>query len=286
MAAWRGSHHDLAMQEASAETVLGDFDDASFTQGAVTSRFFRQDGRFFVTTDGPDGTLADFEIGYTFGVYPLQQYLIALPDGRLQALGIAWDARPADQGGQRWFHLYPEQDLRAGEPLHWTGIDQTWNFMCAECHSTELRKNYDPATTATRPAGPRSMSPASPAMARAPLTSPGPSGSTAGCPGARAATTGSWSTSTSARASAGRSTPPPATPRAARRGAAPRSSRPAASAIRAAPASPKAGARASSCSRPTCRASCSPACSRPTARCRARSTTTPRSARARCSSRA
>ena len=150
MAAWRGSHHDLAMQEASAETVLGDFDDASFTQGDVTSRFFRRDGRFLVNTDGPDGKPQDFEIRYTFGVYPLQQYLIAFPDGRIQALGIAWDARPEDQGGQRWFHLYPDQNLHAGDPLHWTGIDQTWNFMCAECHSTELHKNYDAASNSYR----------------------------------------------------------------------------------------------------------------------------------------
>lgn len=101
VAAWRGSHHDLAMQEATAGTVLGDFHDASFTHGDVTSRFFR----FFVTTDGPDGKLGEFEIRYTFGVDPLQQYLIAFADGRLQALGIAWDARPEDQGGQRGFHL-------------------------------------------------------------------------------------------------------------------------------------------------------------------------------------
>jgi predicted CXXCH cytochrome family protein len=145
MAAWRTSQHALAMQEASAKTVLGDFDDASFTHGGVSSRFVRRDGKFFVATDGPDGTLAEFEIRYTFGVYPLQQYLIAFPDGRMQALGIAWDARPEDQGGQRWFHLYPDRDLKPGDPLHWTGIDQTWNFMCAECHSTELRKNYDAA---------------------------------------------------------------------------------------------------------------------------------------------
>jgi tetratricopeptide (TPR) repeat protein len=146
LAAWRGSHHALAMQEATAETVLGDFDDASFTHAGVTSRFFKRDGRFLVTTDGPDGKPGEFEIRYTFGVYPLQQYLIAFPDGRIQALGIAWDARPRDQGGQRWFHLYPDRELKAGDPLHWTGIDQTWNFMCAECHSTELRKNYDPVS--------------------------------------------------------------------------------------------------------------------------------------------
>lgn len=144
--AWRGSHHDLAMAQASETTVLGDFADAAFTYGDVTSRFFRRDGRFFVNTDGPGGALADFEIAYVFGVYPLQQYLIAFPDGRMQALGIAWDSRPKEAGGQRWFHLYPGQGLRAGHPLHWTGIDQTWNFQCAECHSTELRKNYDAAT--------------------------------------------------------------------------------------------------------------------------------------------
>lgn len=145
MSAWRGSHHDLAMAEATAQTVLGDFDGATFTEGSVTSRFFKRDGRFFVNTDGPDGRLADFEIRYTFGVHPLQQYLIAFPDGRIQALGIAWDSRPKNKGGQRWFHLYPDQKLKAGNPLHWTGIDQTWNFQCAECHSTDLRKNYDPA---------------------------------------------------------------------------------------------------------------------------------------------
>ena len=144
--AWHGSHHDLAMAQASDTSVLGDFNNASFTYDGITSHFFRRDGKFFVNTDGPDGKLADFEILYTFGVTPLQQYLIALPNGRLQALGLAWDSRPKDKGGQRWFHLYPHQTPKAGDPLHWTGIDQTWNFMCAECHSTELRKNYDPAT--------------------------------------------------------------------------------------------------------------------------------------------
>ena len=108
---WQGSHHDLAMQEATAETVLGDFNDREFTHAGTTSRFFRKDDRFMVRTDGPDGKLADYEIKYTFGVTPLQQYLIAFPGGRLQALSIAWDARPQAQGGQRWFHLYPMNRL-------------------------------------------------------------------------------------------------------------------------------------------------------------------------------
>ncbi len=141
---WKGSHHDLAMKEATSDTVLGDFDDAEFTAHGVTSRFFRRDGQFLVHTDGPDGDLRDYPIRYTFGWYPLQQYLIEFPGGRLQCLGLAWDSRPKEQGGQRWFHLYPNESMDHTNPLHWTAPDQTWNYQCADCHSTDLQKRYDP----------------------------------------------------------------------------------------------------------------------------------------------
>ncbi len=141
---WRGSHHDLAMAEATEATVLGDFDDASFSYAGVTSTFFRQGGGFFVRTDGPEGELEDYEIAYTFGVTPLQQYLIAFPGGRYQALNVVWDSRPAADGGQRWVHLYPDEAIDHDDPLHWTGVYQRWNQQCAECHSTNLQKGYDP----------------------------------------------------------------------------------------------------------------------------------------------
>ncbi|MCA8974263.1 MAG: cytochrome C, partial [Planctomycetes bacterium] len=140
--AWHGSHHDLAMQVADESTVLGDFADSTFEHFGVTSRFFRDGDRFMVRTDGADGTLADFPVAYVFGVSPLQQYLIRFHGGRLQALGICWDARPQQQGGQRWFHLYDER-LEHDDPLHWTSRNQNWNYMCAHCHSTDLRKGYD-----------------------------------------------------------------------------------------------------------------------------------------------
>jgi tetratricopeptide (TPR) repeat protein len=139
---WRGSHHDLAMQHASEASVLGDFDAAEFTQHGVTTRFTRRDGRFFVHAQGPDGEMGEFEVAYTFGVYPLQQYLVPLPGGRLQALTIAWDARPEGEGGGRWFDLYADERIPVGDPLHWTGPAQRWNLMCADCHSTGLRKGY------------------------------------------------------------------------------------------------------------------------------------------------
>jgi predicted CXXCH cytochrome family protein len=144
--AWQGSHHRQAMQPASDATVLGNFDQARFTNAGVTSIFSRDKGRFMVRTDGPDGALHNYQIKYTFGVSPLQQYLIEFPGGRLQALGIAWDSRAAAEGGQRWFALYPDSKAGPASPLHWTAIDQTWNHMCADCHSTNVRKNYDSNT--------------------------------------------------------------------------------------------------------------------------------------------
>lgn len=140
---WQGSHHDLAMQPATAETVLGDFSGATFEYFGTTSTFFRKNDTFHVRTDGPDGELTEYPIAYTFGVDPLQQYLIEMPGGRLQALSIVWDSRAKAEGGQRWYHLYPDEPIRAGDELHWTGLNQNWNFMCADCHSTNLQKNYD-----------------------------------------------------------------------------------------------------------------------------------------------
>ncbi|MGA3317960.1 MAG: tetratricopeptide repeat protein [Candidatus Korobacteraceae bacterium] len=144
--AWRTSHHAKAMQVASDSSVLGDFNNARFAKHGVTSSFSKKGGKFYVRTDGPDGKLQDYELPYTFGVSPLQQYLVAFPNGRLQSFVVAWDSRSKQQDGQHWFHLYPDQTLTAADPLHWTGRNQTWNYMCADCHSTNLRKNYDLAT--------------------------------------------------------------------------------------------------------------------------------------------
>ena len=140
---WDASQHKAAMAHATDQTVLGNFNDASFDYYGVHSRFFRRDGKFMVETDGPDGKLATFEVKYTFGIYPLQQYLVEFPDGRLQVLALSWDSRPQDKGGQHWFHVYPDEEIRHDDVLHWTKLNQNWNFMCAECHSTGLRKNYD-----------------------------------------------------------------------------------------------------------------------------------------------
>jgi len=143
---WTGSHHDLAMQHANEGSILGDFSNVTFIYAGITSTFYKENEKFMVRTDGPDGKLHDYEIKYTFGVIPLQQYLVELDNGRIQSLLIAWDTREESAGGQRWFHLYPDEEIDYQDELHWTGPNFNWNSMCAECHSTNLQKNYDPAT--------------------------------------------------------------------------------------------------------------------------------------------
>lgn len=138
MKAWSGSHHDLAMDHATAETVLGNFDDQEFENFGITSRMHREGDKYLMTIDGPDGEMQDFEIKYVFGVEPLQQYLVEFDDGRVQCLPVAWDTEQ-----KRWFHLYPDEEIDSDDILHWTKPAQNWNHMCAECHSTNVQKNYD-----------------------------------------------------------------------------------------------------------------------------------------------
>jgi len=134
---WSVSDHYRAMQHAADSTVLGNFNNITYAADGVTSRFFRRDGKFFINTQGDDGRNHDYEVLYTFGFYPLQQYLVAFPGGRMQATRLSWDARDG-----RWFHQYPDQQIHHRDWLHWTGNAQNWNTMCASCHSTNLQKNY------------------------------------------------------------------------------------------------------------------------------------------------
>ena len=141
--AWARSHHARAMQRATPSTVQGHFADAEIHLDGLDAKLSRKGDTFLITTIGSDGQWGEFEARYTFGVEPLQQYLVGLPGGKLQVFGAAWDARPTTAGGQRWFNINPELRLRPGQALHWTGRDQQWNGMCAACHSTRVQKRYD-----------------------------------------------------------------------------------------------------------------------------------------------
>ena len=148
-----GSHHDLAMDVATDQSVLGDFNDVTFEHDGLQNRLYRDGEKFMVYTEGETGEMQDFEVKYVFGVTPLQQYMVEFDRAatlkpnevaRLQVLRISWDTEE-----KRWFYLRPPdvpEKLEADDPLHWTGIAQRWQTMCADCHSTNLKRNFDVAT--------------------------------------------------------------------------------------------------------------------------------------------
>jgi hypothetical protein len=151
---WQRSHHARAMQPATSQTVVAEFGSTDrpvrFELAGQLTEFLRRGDQYLVRTEDAGGHRHDHVISHTIGLHPLQQYLITMPDGRLQTLGVAWDTRPRSDGGQRWFHLYADSPPRPGEPTHWSGREQTWNVMCASCHVTGWRKGFDAASGSYR----------------------------------------------------------------------------------------------------------------------------------------
>ncbi|GIU31874.1 multiheme c-type cytochrome [Shewanella sp. MBTL60-007] len=142
VAEWQTSQHAQAMGHASDETVLADFNQASLMFEGKENRFFRKGKEFWVNIEGPDNQFVDYQIKYTFGVYPLQQYMVEFDDGRVQLIPYTWDARTKEEGGQRWYHLYP-QFTQESDEFFWLNEGQNWNYMCADCHSTNVKKGYN-----------------------------------------------------------------------------------------------------------------------------------------------
>ena len=139
---WQESHHAKAMAHADENSVLGDFNDVRFNNAGKVNRFFKKGSQFWVNIQGPDGQFHDYQIRYTFGYTPLQQYMVEFDDGRVQLIPFAWDSRAKEQAGQRWFNLYPEFTDNH-QDFFWTNTGQNWNYMCADCHSTDVKKKFD-----------------------------------------------------------------------------------------------------------------------------------------------
>jgi tetratricopeptide (TPR) repeat protein len=138
---WYTSHHAQAMAEANDSTVVGDFNNTTFSSKGFTSKFYKEGDKYFVNTVGPEGEMDDFEVVYTFGITPLQQYLVRFPDGKFQTLHLTWDSEKNE-----WFEQYENDTFPSWDWLHWTKGAMTWNSMCADCHSTNLEKNYTTET--------------------------------------------------------------------------------------------------------------------------------------------
>lgn len=140
-AAFAKSNHAKAMAVADDSTVRANFDGARYEHDGVLTTFFKRGGRYFVRTEGPDGKQAEFQVKYTFAYQPLQQYLLDIGGGRLQALDIAWDTNRGE-----WFWLGTGRPAKPGTTYHWTGPFYRWNRTCIDCHSTDPQTNFRPET--------------------------------------------------------------------------------------------------------------------------------------------
>lgn len=139
---WANSHHAKSMSIANSSSVLADFDNHEIKHFDTNLRFYKEGENFVIEVNGSTGK-SEYQVSNVFGFHPLQQYLIKREGGKKQVFPFAWDTRPLKDGGQRWFSMYPNSSLDDVDRFHWTQPLQNWNGMCADCHSTNLQRNYD-----------------------------------------------------------------------------------------------------------------------------------------------
>ncbi|MEM5548831.1 multiheme c-type cytochrome, partial [Pseudoalteromonas fuliginea] len=139
---WKQSDHASSMALANKDTVLGDFSNVTATHFSQKAVFYKEKDAFLVDLT-EQGTKKTYTVSYVFGFDPLQQYLIEVEEGKYQVFPFAWDSRPKNQGGQRWYANYANEDVKPNDRLHWLQPLQNWNGMCADCHSDNLKRNYN-----------------------------------------------------------------------------------------------------------------------------------------------
>jgi tetratricopeptide (TPR) repeat protein len=139
---WKDSHHAHAERAVDPVKDRAAFDPArEIKHGTQTTRVQIADGRFEIVAPGADKQVQTFVAERAIGVEPLYQYLVPGPRGQYQVTELAVDSKTGE-----WFDVFGAEDRKPGEWGHWTGRGMMWNTMCAGCHNTRVRKNYDRAS--------------------------------------------------------------------------------------------------------------------------------------------
>lgn len=142
--AYLGSHHAKALVAPGPGLAKSRFDGGQLTSKlGGTTKFALQDGAPFVTTPVSPGKTASLPIRYISGVWPLEQYVVATERGKLQSLGVVWDSRAPAEGGAKWLHVYGKDGVAPADTLFFSCAAQSWNHVCADCHSTRVERRYD-----------------------------------------------------------------------------------------------------------------------------------------------
>jgi len=140
--AWKSSHHGLAERRPLTALDEAAFQPPRTIQHASQHTDIRAtNGHYQVVSLGPSNRYESFTVERVIGHDPLRQFLVKFPGGRYQTLEASYDPHRNE-----WFNVYGSEDRRPGEWGHWTGRGMNWNHMCASCHNTRVRKNYDEAS--------------------------------------------------------------------------------------------------------------------------------------------
>ncbi len=139
---WLSSHHGLAERKPDAKLDDPAFvPTRSFKHGTQTTETRKTGSDYELIALGFGDKITPYRVERVIGHDPLRQFLVDGGNGRLQAMEACLDPRKNE-----WFNVYGDEDRKPGEWGHWTGRGMVWNQMCATCHNTRLRKNYDAAS--------------------------------------------------------------------------------------------------------------------------------------------
>ena len=139
---WQNSHHGLAERPVTTSVDGAAFTPSrTFRHGSQQTSVGYTNNAWEVTTLQATNQYETVRVERVLGTEPLRQFLVNFGNGRLQTLEAAYDPR-----SNEWFNVYGTEDRQPGEWGHWTGRGMNWNSMCATCHNTRVRKNYDEAT--------------------------------------------------------------------------------------------------------------------------------------------
>ena len=140
---WMNSNHGLAERDYQKEMDEKAFSPKqTLVHGKDTSEaFLDADGLAKILTRGLGNERRVYPVTRIIGNNPLRQFLIPAPGGRLQTCDVSYDPKKNEL-----FDVYGEEERNPGDWGAWTGQGMNWNAMCAACHNTRLRKNFEPPT--------------------------------------------------------------------------------------------------------------------------------------------
>ncbi|MCG8435347.1 MAG: cytochrome c3 family protein [Gammaproteobacteria bacterium] len=145
---WKRSPHANMTRRASADSVVGNFDDyayylpASARRNAIdnepVARMHHKDNRWFMDLRQPNGAaFKTFQIEYVIGYQYRQVYLTREPGGVLRRLPLQWSV-----SRQEYFPYWNLQEgstpSAADFAAQMTSMNSAWNLFCARCHTTKL----------------------------------------------------------------------------------------------------------------------------------------------------